>query len=57
MRQKDAELPSPVRDLKNAHDTGCRWKKRMDRKGMICNDQSAASIINSNKLVFRLMNQ
>ena len=34
MRTRAPEHPSPVRDLKNVHDTGCGKRKRLDAKGV-----------------------
>ena len=41
MRKQKPEHPSPVRDLRNVHDSGCGRKKRKDLKGAVSTERSA----------------
>ena len=41
MQSQAAEYPSPIRDMNNAHDSGCGRRKRKDVNGVLCVKQTA----------------
>ena len=52
MRKQAPEHPSPVRDLRNVHDSGSRRKKRKDAKGEVSAERSPPimQVLDSTKL-------
>ena len=44
MRQRAAEHPSPVKCMRNVHDTGYGKKKRSDAKGIVCVGRTIAKV-------------
>ena len=53
MRKQSPEHPSPVRDLRNVHESRFGRKKRKDTKGVVCTDSRLAlyrQILGSTKL-------
>ena len=43
MRTRAPDHPSPVRDTRNVHDTGCRKRKRSDAKGVTTRARARAA--------------
>ena len=58
MRTQAPDHPSPVRDMRNVHDTGCGKRKRLDAKGVTTRSKARAAPVEyvSSKL-YKLRNQ
>ena len=58
MRTRAPEHPSPVRDLRNVHDTGCGKRKRSDAKGVTTRSKARAPPVEDvSSMLYKLRNQ